>query len=182
MDVEVGRKQMAKKRNKKVILIVVFIGLILAMIFLKTNENDEKYMEEYLNSTYYDYVENPDNYTVTQGEIIEQSHVDVGDEISFFGEREWLIEVKLSDGTVVETTVLRAKEDNAGDVIDIAYKNSDRDTLIKYMDATQVKYVEAFTTLDSNSILKNIVIVLMFVTVVLFVLCIIKDRANKGNS
>ncbi len=124
--------------RKKIIIILVTLIILLfgGLSFLSMAKSDENAIAEHSNSTYSDYVENPDNYTVLNAKIVDEHNSDVGDEINFFESREWIVEVEKTDGTVMQTTVLRAKDDKLGDVIKIACEK-DNST-----DATQLYYIE----------------------------------------
>ena len=117
--------------KKKIIFILVFIALFVALKFLTQLEIDRKAIEEHLNSIYDDYAKNPDNYITAQGKIIKEYDEDDGLEINFYGTNSWLIEIILPDGTKIETNVLRDENDNIGDIIDIAYLNDDNKSLTK---------------------------------------------------
>ena len=148
--------------KNKVIFVLVFIGLICALKFLSQSKIDNKAVEEHLNSTYEDYKEDMQGYTVTYGTILKEYDADDGIEVSFYGAREWIVEVELQDGTVVEASVLRDEGEKVGDVIDIAYKNADIQYLKKYINATRLNYIECFAVIKTINILESVVKVAMF--------------------
>lgn len=147
--------------KSKIIFIVIFICLICALKILSISKIDNKEIEKHLNSLYEDYEKNPDDYVIAKGKIIKEYDADDGLEISFYGKREWIVEIELWDGSVVETQVLRDKEDKIGDVIDIAYKSADRETLEKYINATQLHYIECFAIEETIDILTTIIKITM---------------------
>lgn len=159
------------------IFIVIFICLICALKFLSISEKDNKEIEEHLNCVYKDYEENPNNYVVTQGKIIEEYDADDGLEISFFGTREWIVEIELSDGSIVETQVLRDKNDNLGDTIDVAYENADVETLVKYMNATQLHYIKCYAVDKTINLLKTVIEITMIGMVGIAVFLLVKKHA-----
>ena len=164
--------------KKKIIFILVFIALFGALKFLTQHEIDRKAIEEHLNSIYDDYTKNPDNYITAQGKIIKEYDEDDGLEINFYGTNSWLIEVTLPDGTKIETDVLRDENDNIGDIIDIAYLNDDNKSLTKYMNATQLHYIELYGEYESIDILKTCINVAMVGMVAFAVFMFVKKRIN----
>ena len=164
--------------KKKIIFILVFIALFGALKFLTQHEIDRKAIEEHLNSIYDNYAKNPDNYVTTKGKIIKEYDEDDGLEINFYGTNSWLIEVTLPDDTKIETCVLRDENDNIGDIIDIAYLNDDNKSLTKYMNATQLHYIELYGEYESIDILKTCINVAMVGMVAFTVFMFIKKRIN----
>lgn len=75
--------------------------------FLSIYKDDNKAIEKHINSVYEDYEENPHNYVLAQDKIIKEYDADDGIEISFYGAREWIVEVEIPDGSVVEAQVVR---------------------------------------------------------------------------
>lgn len=144
------------------------------MKFLSISEDDNREIERHLNSIYEDYERNPEDYIITKGKIIEEYDADDGLELNFYGSSEWIVEVQLSDGTVVETNVLRDEKEKVGDVIDIAYKNADIDSLVKYMNATQLRYIECFGVYKTIRILYRIVVAAIVVIIGFGIFSIIK--------
>lgn len=159
---------------KKKYLIIVFVILICFLKFLSISEKDNKKIEEHLNSVYEDYVENPNNYIITKANIIDEYDADDGFELSFFGTREWLIEVNIPNGEIIKTQVLRNEDDNLGDTIDIAYENDNIESLTKYMNATQIHYIKCFAVDKTIDMLKTFVKIMIAVVIGLYVFVIIK--------
>ncbi|MBO5164184.1 MAG: hypothetical protein J6B75_07040 [Ruminococcus sp.] len=133
------------KKHKLLIALAAIAILAGFFAFLKAYAKDEKAITEDLNETYYEYAENPENFTVTDAKIIEAYSPDLGTEINFFPEtREWIVEVRLNDELTAKTTVLRDKGEKVGDVIKIAYKNnSELEVLAEYMDSTQLRFIKS---------------------------------------
>lgn len=172
-DFSYARKSVKLMKNKKV-YIIILICLVLVLKFLSISKDDNKAMEEHVNSVYEDYKANPQNYVLAQGKIIREYDADDGFEISFYGAREWIVEVKIPDGSVVEAQVVRDQEHNIGDTIDIAYENADTETLVKYMNATQLSHVECFAANKSIKLLEKITIIAMVGIVVFAIFKFVK--------
>ena len=130
----------------KITFILLFLVLYGLLKFIAACELDVNLSEKDENSTYQEYTENPERFIVTTGKIIDEYSSDSYEYgfFNFFGASKWLIEIVLSDGTVIETDVLRDENDNIGDIIDVAYLNKDATETIKYTYATQLHYVELF--------------------------------------
>lgn len=133
------------KKNKLIIALAVLAILAGFFAFLKSYEKDEKEMDEYLNETYYEYTESPENFTVADAKIIEGHSPKLGTEINLFPEtREWLVEVRLNDELSATTAVMRDKGEKVGDTIKVAYRNnSELELLAENMTATQLHFIKS---------------------------------------
>ena len=150
----------AKKAFAK--LVTGTIALIIALIFISGVQNDAVAIEKELNGTYDDYEASPDDFIVTEAEIIEEFESDTGSTLNFFKANEWLVSVKIDDNDI-QTTVMRdAKKDEVGDVIEIAYKKYD--DYIGYdsdnLNATQLRYIRDTGARNTCTILRIVCIVL----------------------
>lgn len=167
-----------KKHKLKIALIVLAI-LVGFFASLKSDEKAEKEMDEYLNETYYEYTENPENFTVADAKIIEEFSPDLGSEMNFFPEtREWLVEVQLNDELTATTDVMRDKGEKVGDIIKVAYKNnSELELLAENMNATQLHFIKSEPIIKTINLLYAIDLIAI-VADVGFIIFILSKKKN----
>ena len=168
--------------KKKVILVFLLIVCIFLFFDIKSQKSANKDIDKVLNETYYDYVENPNNYIITKATIISEFEPDIGNAFNFFQTREWLVEVKLNDGTLVTTEVMRDKNDKLGDVIEIAYFNDAKEVLMPNMRATQLHYIESTGVYKTDDIflLADIIIIVVLATIIIWLFT--NGRNKKKNT
>ncbi|MCM1508829.1 MAG: hypothetical protein NC177_17110 [Ruminococcus flavefaciens] len=82
----------------------------------------------------------------TQAKIVSYTEFDSEEGIEFLltDESYVTVELAISDGSLVQTDILRDKEDKIGNTISIAYRKDDDEVLRSYMDATKLHFVENY--------------------------------------
>ncbi|MBE6852920.1 MAG: hypothetical protein E7505_05540 [Ruminococcus sp.] len=153
------------KTIKKRILIMILISLcmLLAESFLNTMKNDISSIDEWKNEGYYDYIENTENYTITEAKIIDELYVDTGATIDFFSKTNyWLVEFELPEGQIAQAQVIKDFDnENMGDIIRIAYKKDYKTYHIENITTTRLEYMESVTEKRSVLILSVAVFVVL---------------------
>ncbi len=168
-----------KMKSKNLVLGVLLLCSLAGLRFLSMVKDDETAIAEHLNSTYSDYAENPDHYILTEGKIVDEYNPDLGNEINFFESRAWLVEVTMSDGTVVQTVVLRDKNDKFGETIQIAYEKIKDEDQRSYMNATQLKFIQSNGVDKSIRLLTGLDVIVAVVVICYFMFAIVKRSSNR---
>lgn len=135
--------------KKKVFLIVAFLILIFGLYKFSDGLSSYREVDEAVNETYYEYVSHPDKFVETQATIVSYTKFESEDGIEFLltDESYVTVELALPDGSLVQTDILRDKEDKIGNTISIAYRKDDDEVLRSYMNATKLHFVENYKML-----------------------------------
>ena len=164
-------------KKKFYISLVGIIVLILSLLFISHARNDSIKIEKELNRTYTDYQESPDNFTVTEAQILEEYDHDSGDRLDFLTlTNQWLVSVKIGDKNELQTTVMRdAEKDSVGNTIKVAYKKiADGEYSSNNLQATQLKYIEDTSARRSCAIATAVCVVFLAALVIYSAICFIK--------
>ena len=170
---------MVISKNKFATLFVAIAILLAGLIFLTYDKAEELEMEKLMNKTYFDYVQDPNDYILTKATILDEFDYDYGDSLNFFPETNgWLVSVQIDQIHSVETTVLRdVKNDSVGAIIDVAYQKDESDEYTSHtLHVTRLEYIENLSARKSYTVAIATVFILLFSLVIFTVLSFYKTH------
>lgn len=160
-------------------LIAAILVLTAALIFFSYTRQEQKDIEKIMNNIYFEYQDTPENFVVTEAEIIEEYDCQTGSRLKFFSStNQWRVKVKINDDFYCETHVMRDVEnENVGDVIQVAYKiNRNDEYSVDNLKATQLEYIEDAPAMKSYAIVMTVIALLLLATILYTVYFLFKSK------